>query len=73
MKREEVPVLATANGYAMVCFPRARLSAPSARVLLWPGETVIMDNLPSHKVAGVREAIEAAGANLLDLRPIPRT
>jgi hypothetical protein len=24
------------------------------------GETVIMDNLPVHKVAGVREAIEAA-------------
>lgn len=28
------------------------------------GETVIMDNLPSHKVHGVREAIEAAGAEL---------
>jgi transposase len=28
------------------------------------GETVIMDNLPSHKVHGVREAIEAAGAKL---------
>jgi hypothetical protein len=23
-----------------------------------------MDNLPSHKVAGIREAIEAAGAEL---------
>src|SRR5580692_6795270 len=26
------------------------------------GDTVIMDNLPAHKVAGVREAIEATGA-----------
>ena len=29
---------------------------------LSPGDIVIMDNLGSHKVAGVREAIEAAGA-----------
>jgi transposase len=28
-----------------------------------------MDNLPSHKVSGVREAIEAAGAALLYLPP----
>ena len=33
------------------------------------GETVIMDNLPAHKVAGVREAIEAAGAHVLHLPP----
>ena len=32
---------------------------------LLPGDTVVMDNLPAHKVAGVREAIEAAGARLL--------
>ncbi len=31
------------------------------------GDTVILDNLPSHKVVGVREAIEAAGAHLLYL------
>lgn len=31
---------------------------------LAPGETVVMDNLPAHKVHGVREAIEATGANL---------
>jgi transposase len=31
------------------------------------GQTVIMDNLPVHRVAGVREAIEAAGATLLYL------
>jgi len=36
---------------------------------LQPGDTVIMDNLSSHKVAGVRSAIEAAGANLLYLPP----
>ena len=31
---------------------------------LHPGDTVIMDNLAAHKVAGVRQAIEAAGAHL---------
>jgi transposase len=33
------------------------------------GDIVIMDNLASHKVAGIREAIEAAGATLLYLPP----
>lgn len=37
--------------------------------VLRPGDTVIMDNLSSHKVAGVRTAIEAAGARLLYLPP----
>lgn len=32
--------------------------------ILRQGDTVMMDNLPSHKVAGVREAIEGAGAEL---------
>jgi transposase len=36
---------------------------------LSPGDIVIMDNLRSHKVAGVREAIEATGAQLLFLPP----
>lgn len=36
---------------------------------LSPGDIVIMDNLPAHKVAGVREAIEAAGAELKYLPP----
>jgi transposase len=31
------------------------------------GETVLMDNVPTHKVAGVREAIEAKGAGVLYL------
>lgn len=33
------------------------------------GDIVVMDNLPVHKVAGVKEAIEAAGATLLYLPP----
>ena len=33
------------------------------------GDIVIMDNLASHKVAGVREAIEAKSARLLYLPP----
>jgi hypothetical protein len=36
---------------------------------LAPGDIVVMDNLGSHKGAGVRAAIEAAGASLLYLRP----
>ena len=42
-----------------------QLLAPS----LQPGDTVIMDNLPAHKVHGVREVIQAAGASLLYLPP----
>ena len=44
---------------------------------LSPGDVVVMDNLPAHKVAGVAEAIAAAGASILylpsyspDLNPI---
>lgn len=36
---------------------------------LTPGDIVVMDNLGSHKVTGIREAIEAAGATLLYLPP----
>ena len=36
---------------------------------LRPGDLVIMDNLATHKVAGVRQAIEAVGARLLYLPP----
>ncbi|MCU0886840.1 MAG: IS630 family transposase [Rubritepida sp.] len=36
---------------------------------LQPGDIVVMDNLGSHKGAGVRAAIEAAGASLLYLPP----
>ena len=33
------------------------------------GDIVVMDNLASHKVAGIREAIEATGASLRYLPP----
>jgi transposase len=36
---------------------------------LIPGDLVVMDNLASHKVSGIREAIEARGAGLLYLPP----
>jgi transposase len=36
---------------------------------LRPGEIVVMDNLPAHKIAAVRAAIEAAGAQLFLLPP----
>jgi transposase len=36
---------------------------------LKPDDIVVMDNLPAHKAAGVREAIERAGATLLFLPP----
>ena len=36
---------------------------------LQPGDTVVLDNLPAHKVGGIRERIEAAGARLLYLPP----
>jgi transposase len=37
--------------------------------VLSPGDIVIMDNLPAHKVAGVRQIIEEKGARLLYLPP----
>ncbi len=36
---------------------------------LWPGACVVMDNFSSHKVLGIREAIEAVGARLVYLSP----
>ena len=47
------------RGYVQQCL------APALR----PGDIVVMDNLSSHKVDGVREAIEAAGADLWYLPP----
>jgi transposase len=52
------------NGEAFRAYVRHML-APG----LQAGDVVIMDNLPAHKVGGVREAIEAAGARLLYLPP----
>ena len=36
---------------------------------LCEGDVVIMDNLPSHKVKGIEEAIESRGATLIYLPP----
>jgi transposase len=36
---------------------------------LAPGSIVVVDNLPAHKVAGIRECLEAAGMGLLYLPP----
>jgi hypothetical protein len=47
------------NGDAFLAYVRQVLVPELA-----PGDVVIMDNLPAHKVSGVHDAIEAAGANL---------
>jgi transposase len=52
------------NGGVFVASAEQQL-APSSR----PGDVVVMGNLSSHKRAGVRAAIEAAGATLVDLPP----
>lgn len=52
------------NGDVFVAYVEQQL-APSLR----PGDVVVMDNLSSHKRAGVRTAIEAAGARLVYLPP----
>ena len=39
--------------------------APTLR----PGDVVILDNLATHKIRGVRQALEAVGARLLYLPP----
>jgi transposase len=52
------------NGDVFLAYVQQQL-APTLR----SGDTVIMDNLSSHKRVGVREAIEAAGARLIYLPP----
>ena len=52
------------NGNVILAYvEQVRVSALAA------GDVVIMDNLPAHKAAGVRDAIEVAGASLLYLPP----
>ena len=46
-----------------------RLSRVIAGVQLRSGDVVVMDNLPAHKVAGVRAIIEGIGAKLMYLPP----
>lgn len=52
------------NGAAFLAYTKQFLVP-----VLEPGDVVVLDNLSSHKVSGVREAIEAAGATLLYLPP----
>ena len=52
------------NGAAFLAYV-GQVLAPTLR----PGDTVVLDNLSSHHVAGVREAVEARGASLLYLPP----
>ena len=52
------------DGEAFLIYVR-RVLVPT----LSPGDIVVMDNLPAHKVTGVCEAIEAAGADLRYLPP----
>ena len=52
------------NGAAFLAYIEQVLG-PALR----PGDTVVMDNLPAHKMTGVRAAIEACGARLLYLPP----
>lgn len=59
-----VTIAGAVDGDHFVAFCRDIL-APS----LSCGEVVVMDNLSSHKVKGVREAIESAGATVLYLPP----
>ena len=61
---EAMTIAGSSDGYVFstfiedVCVP-----------VLRPGQTVIMDNLSSHKVEGIQEAIEAVGARLEYLPP----
>lgn len=62
------------NGAAFIAYVEQVL-APTLK----PGQIVIMDNLSSHKVDGVRQAIEACGAELVylpryspDMNPIEK-
>ena len=52
------------NGETFLAYVEQVL-APKLR----PGQVVVMDNLSAHKVAGVREILEAAGARLVYLPP----
>lgn len=52
------------NGELFLAYVKQQLTKT-----LKPGDIVVMDNLPAHKVAGVREAIEAVGAQLVYLPP----
>jgi transposase len=52
------------NGEAFLTYV-AKVLVPTLK----HGDIVVMDNLPSHKIAGIKETIEAAGATLCYLPP----
>jgi transposase len=52
------------NGAVFLAYVEQVLAPTLAR-----GDLVIVDNLPAHKAAGVREAIKRAGAKLMFLPP----
>jgi transposase len=52
------------NGEMFLAWVRQGLA-----LVLCSGEAVILDNLATHKIRGVREAIEAVGSRLLYLPP----
>ena len=66
-----------ADGITAPCVIDGPMNGPTFRAYveqflaptLKPGDVVVMDNLSAHKVEGVREAIEAAGATLRYLPP----
>ncbi|CCG40978.1 transposase [Magnetospirillum molischianum] len=52
------------NGQAFLAYVEQVLAPTLTR-----GDIVVMDNLPAHKLAGVRAAIEAVGAQVMYLPP----
>jgi hypothetical protein len=68
---------ARSNGGGRICetTPGGRwkimtiLGAMSLRGIIASGDVVVMDNLSSHKIEGVRQLIEKAGAEVLYLPP----
>lgn len=64
MKDATVVVNGAMNGVTFLTYVEQFL-VPALR----PGDVVVMDNLASHKIKGVRKAIEAAGCDLWYLPP----
>lgn len=52
------------NGELFLAYVKQQLTRT-----LKTGDIVVMDNLPAHNVSGIREAIEAVGAQLIYLPP----
>ena len=68
MGLEGVGAVMTVNGATDADVFRAyvgQVLSPTLR----PGDIVVMDNLPAHKAAGIKQMIEGAGAELIYLPP----